>query len=249
MKVREATPDREVDAAQQVWSTGEYERIANLPEIRPYTAFGCGRIELANPLHDAHRLYMGDGVGFLFLKQQPGIYHLHTVSEPGVRPKERYRAARAAARRLFSETDALSIYTMTPHDAPHAAPPRTFGFQKWFSRNAALNRRGVAVGADYYRLDVDRWRDPQHAELGAWLHSLAEQTKDDQHPFDFAHDIEVGRAMALILGGAIDKAVALFNTWALFAGYAPVRRIEGGVETPEEKILFSKSSVEIVPCR
>jgi hypothetical protein len=164
--------------------------------------------------------------GFLFIRQEPGVYQLHTFFRKDGRGRHALLAAHDAADFMFLQTDCLEILTVAPDDNPLAHPPRHMGFVQDFRRDDLFFRNGISIGAAFYALRYHDWirRATWLEGLGRSFHDRLEARtqRDDVHPDDAEHDKRVGACCAMIEAGQIDKACLLYNRWAMFAGYMPI---------------------------
>lgn len=225
--------------------------IANHPDVFPLVALDERPIAIGGEA----RVYDGDGCSFVFFKQAPGTWHLHTLSLPNARGRNLLHAAKSAAFALFTETDCGELFTITPKDNLGARPPKSFGFELWFEREEWASRMGNPVGAEFYALSMDRWilKSAWLRALGKWFHDIldeAKQTMDasvPSHKDDPAHDAYVGAALAM--SGQPYKACAVFNRFARFAGYHPLEQIEADTFfTGDAVIRVRGARMEILGC-
>ena len=196
--------------------------VFNDPDVLPYVVFdGIERIDLTKLMSsDANIALATEHGGFIFVPQQPAIYHLHTAFRPEGRGRHAYRAAIEAAEWMFTRTDCLEILTVTPDDNPRARPFSGMGFVEQFRRDNVFVRNGAAVGARYYAL---RYWDWVRCAPGLVSHGTEFHTKIGcPHGGDEAHRRYLGACLAMIAGGMALKGVSLYAIWARFAGYAPI---------------------------
>ena len=77
------------------------------------------------------------------------------------------------------------------------------------------------VGAQYRSLTYQDWimTDRENKVLGEWFHKSLAQLRPDSHPDDDVHDRFVGATLAACRFGNVEKAITLYNRWALTANY------------------------------
>jgi len=220
--------------------------IANHPEVKPFVGVDDNPIEIGEHC----RIYENEGRAFVYAQQEPGIWHLHTLSLPDARGRALLQSAKDAATSLFIETDCTWMATITPDDAPHAHPPKSFGFQKWFYRPYGFPRGDV--GFTGYRLLVDDWivRCKTFRTVGKAFHKWLESHKtEDVHPDDAHHDAFAGFAALAATRGQIGKALGVFNAWARCAGYTPIEQVsDNEFFTGDAVIRVHAGKLEMVKC-
>lgn len=210
--------ERTFDCARADW-------IINHPDVRPFVAFDTSiyPMSLEDIVQDTrHHLLMGDKGGFLFVQQEPEVYHLHTFFLPEGRGRYALLASHRAAEYMFFGTDCTEILTVSPDDVPHSKPPKHMGFVFEFHRDNIAVRNGLSIGGSYYAMRYPEWvkRAPGLEKSGQWFHAKLEDaaTHDDED----VHDRYVGAACRMMAAGQVHKGVFHYNRWACFAGYAPL---------------------------
>lgn len=126
------------------------ESVANHPRVLPYvTVKGVDRISFAPIWVDCIGLEFDTG-GWVFHRQEPGVYEVHTLFLPkSVNVQEK---AREALRYMFN-LDATSILTQVATDLPHVRRlALRNGFKLFDSRRNAWERESGPVDVDYYEL-------------------------------------------------------------------------------------------------
>jgi hypothetical protein len=246
------TVRRTLDAAQ-------INGIANHPEVRPHIGYpDLGALDfgqfLDNPLN--HALAFEDGA-FLFAHHEPGRYEVHTLILPKGRGAGVVPASIAAARFMFTATDATEILTkVAGSNKPADLMCRRVGFAPAFTRKAAW-----CDGSDltYFVLTLDAWRarDDLLLEEGWAFHAAIDAAKRacgstlPTHPDDDAHDRAVGAACLMAKAGNSRKAIHLYNRWARFAGYQPGALINDAPATFDigDAVIAFNPDLEILKCR
>lgn len=152
-------------ANRLVWRAGPDDipalnDIVNQDDVWKWCADKPGKIDLSPLLHDVRaRVYASAHGAISFLPLGSNEYwQFHTFYQKAGRGRHAYTATRFAFEDVFLSTDAKVVSTYTPDDAPHARPPKTFGFEPWFKcDDAVLRPDGDRVGAQYYKLPLERW--------------------------------------------------------------------------------------------
>lgn len=217
--------------------------IANAPGVREFVG-GTGLIDVTMLLESSVALATDKGVIVLEWRS-PGVYCFHTMFLPEGRGRHAFEAASNAAEWMFTRTDALELHTYTPFDNPKATPPRSFGFRFWFK----------GQDADFYRLNVNDWATnaPNLETYGRWFHEQLKAAGQTQSHADLAaNDRFAGMAAAMALRGQERKAVALYNIWALTAGFYPARIISEDpfeIDTGDAIWRIVGEQAEIVSCQ
>lgn len=224
-------------------------RVANAPGMREALKLPEGPADLSH-LQDVG-LFLASEYGFVFF--QPGVlgcFTFHTAFLPEGRGRHSYRATRAAAEHMFLSTDAIELHTFTPFDNPAARPPKTFGFQPWFSN----------ASGEFYRLHLMDWarKAPGLEAWGEWFHHALEDAKAAQgatipaHDEDRANNRFAGLACGMVAHGQPHKAAAAYNMWATVAGYEHARITSQDpleFDTGDAVIRFRDNKAEFVSCR
>lgn len=201
--------------------------IANDDTVRPFIGDGAP-VDLTDLIADPQNVALttddGQG-GYVLHKLAPGLYEAHSLALPAARGKPMLRLMRDGFRYLFTATDALEVVTKVPASNTAADGWATLaGFRETFSRDHAWHDGAVISYRTLSHLD---WalRDPVCAKEGEalhqWFHDLL--GPEGRHPDDPAHNAVAGACMLGVKAGNLHKAVGLYNRWAVFAGYSPVR--------------------------
>jgi hypothetical protein len=127
------------------------ESVANDPRVYPYVSCkGCGEIRFGAIWPDCVALQWDDG-GFIFHRQDDGVYEVHTLFLPRATDKD--AKAEEALRHMF-DGGARLIVTQVAKDLPHV---RRFALRhgfKWYGeRVAAFERDSGPVDVDYFELE------------------------------------------------------------------------------------------------
>jgi hypothetical protein len=169
--------------------------------------------------------------GFLVLKTPiPFTYECHTQFLECGRGTFAYERALEAIRYMFCQTDCLEIWTKVPKfNVKALALCKAVGFELEFSRDEAWKRQsGTVCALDYFTLRLSRWStfDSDNLSQGQWFHKRLETLGVlTNHTDDFIHDRVVGASLNVLFNGQIEKALQLYNKWALMAQYEPLRLV------------------------
>jgi hypothetical protein len=135
------------------------ESVANHPLVLPFvTCKGVERIDFSPIWADCVALEWDDG-GFVFHRQDAGVYEVHTLFLPSA--KEKHEKAEQALRHMF-DGDAGLIVTQVAKDLPHVRRfAERHGFV-WFGHQvAAWERDSGPVDVDYFELTERQYRERQ----------------------------------------------------------------------------------------
>lgn len=165
--------------------------------------------------------------GFIFVRLMAGIYELHSCVLPIGRGRGTLEAGQEALDWMYEHTDAAEIVTRVPKgNIAASAAMKSLGIVPWFVTGPIWPLKGGKVPMDVYRLHLLDWitlAKDRLASLGRDFHEklrLSGGTID--HADDPIHDVYVGAAMSMILGGQVDKGVSAYNLWAVMAGYGTI---------------------------
>lgn len=191
-----------------------------------------------------------DTGGWVFHRSEPGVYEVHTLFLP--KSRQVREKAREAALFMFTCTDAVELLTKVPADLPHAkALALASGFRFIYRRREAWPREGGAVDVDYFRMTLDEWivGNPILEGLGHWFHDQLGEAKD--HADCPVHDAYAGFAMVCGRQDRTAKGAAVYNRWARFNGFAPLRVVDGAVRVGNLTIRDGADGLSIseeAPC-
>lgn len=127
------------------------ESVANHPRVYPYVSVkGCGEIRFRSIWADCVALQWDDG-GFLFHRQDDGVYEVHTLFLPRAIDKD--AKAEEALRHMF-DGGARLIVTQVAKDLPHVRRfAKRHGFKWYGERLNAYERDSGPVDVDYFELE------------------------------------------------------------------------------------------------
>ena len=199
-----------------VWASQAFDAVQH-PEAFPANE-GDWAFLMAD---DQHRIL----AYVCFVAKGQGVYEQHT----GIPEQHRHlwdQFIAAAHRAMFLQTDATMLITCCPDWLPHLVKVAgRFGGKKMWRNDHLGTRDGTRYGAQMMGLTVMDWAWRVHlefAQAGHEWHEAAFAGGAEPHEDDQAHDGFVGLALAMSVGFP-SKAQQIYNTWALTAGYWPLR--------------------------
>lgn len=179
-------------------------------------------------------LLMSEGGGILFVQQEPGIYDVHTSflkPERGQKSAHIKDACLAAYKWMFTRTDCMVLQTKAPdfNRAVIVFAP-LLGWRLEFERKSVWPMDGGFADMSYFSLRYEDWvkKNEEAIALGKEFHRRLDEGLEARgivfknHEDDQCHELYVGACIEMIYGGQPEKAVALYNRWARFSGYAPI---------------------------
>lgn len=205
----------------------EIQAIAHHPEVVVDThPDGAPLADLAPYMKRPHLALVGEGGCFLLANLGPGHYEVHTNFVPEARGRNALTEGARGIAFMFTATDCVEILTKVPVCNRRALLyARMQGFHHRFTRRGVWLKGGVAHDMDYLSLRIDEWVLEGHdRKRGQAFHEKL-HAHHPGHADDPVHDAYVGAAITLVAAGSHDKGIALYNRWAAFAGYLPVRKI------------------------
>lgn len=232
-----------------------FNEVCNHPEVRPWLKYPVdGPIDVSPLLNNAGNYGLfAEGGGFILIAGPAASYEVHSQFVPEGR-KHSFKAMRAGMDYMFTRTNALQLTTFLPDDNLAARGlGLKGGFRPWFERDLM----GPGVQA---RIDIDDWisgNEELEAD-GQLFHDVLEHAKLQAgselpvHPHDPVHERYVGAASRMFSRGQCQKAQALYNRWAVNAGYAPIALIS---ETPpvvdvvDAIVTLEGGEIEVLQCR
>jgi hypothetical protein len=217
-------------------------RILNDPSVFPLVSIpDQGPFDIAPLLADPRNVFlMAEGGVIIAHQLELGFYEIHTNFIKKGRHERREIGAGPyiknccieAYRWLFTHTDAIALLGRIPE---HNRALRVFapliGWVLEFERKAVWPTHSGPVDMSFWSIRYDDWvrKSDGLIESGQRFHERLEQEYerlgfvDNPHPQEDCHDRRVGALVEMILGGQPEKAVALYNLWARFAGYGLIR--------------------------
>lgn len=235
-----------------------FNRIANLPEVRPGLApESMGKLDLGpvvtNPANYALRTEHG---GFILVAHGAGFYSVHTQFAAEGRGAHAVEAMRAGLDFMFTRTDCMQIDSLCPDsNRPALQLALKGGAKPWFKKaHDSLYGPGMVV-----RWEVLDWLTSGAAqEDGETFHELLESAKMHAdsplptHADDPAHNSAVGATIRMCKRGQPRKGVALYNLWATAAGYTPISLVSDDppvVDVVDAVIGLKGDELEVLLCR
>lgn len=235
LKLVEPEPDYSV---RRSFDAADINAILNHPDVFPDVAVpGVETFDMGPILSDPRNVLLtGAGGVILFdAKTTPGVYDVHTYFYPTHRGKNAVEVSRSAYRWMFIHTDCTTLQTYIPafnRAAIFAA--RKVGFRFEFMRKGAWPTKDGSADLEFYAMSYRDWlwSTPELVVSGHAFHDKFDaerkrlgKTEARNHPDDEAHEIAAGACAEMMLAGNYEKAVMLYNGWAEFSGYAPIKLI------------------------
>lgn len=149
--------------------------------------------------------------GFIYVQVAHGTYEVHTQFLPEGRGAKALKYAYESIRYMFIHTDCVRIISK--------AKPENVGACQLAKR--VLGYKGFNGNYNYYSLHYMDWveTDKTCKAEGEEFHKLVEDVTN--HDDDDTHDCHVGAALLIAKAGNPEKAIQVYNYWALAACYAP----------------------------
>lgn len=237
------------DLVRRSFDPDEINAVVNDPGVLRMAAVqGVDRIDVTSILaatFDDGRLknyaLVADGGNILFLWHDLNTYEVHTNFLKPDRAKQSQNGPHirnvclAAYRWMFTRTDCTVLLTKIPH---HNRAALIFsplvGWTHEFTRKACWpTTDGELVDMTFSSLRYDDWirKTPDLIRVGRQFHDklsaefIRHGHEEKPHPDEDCHDLHVGACAEMILAGQLDKAVCLYNRWASFAGYEPMKLV------------------------
>ncbi len=222
---------------RRVMDAAVLNRVSNPPSVRPWLG-GEGKVDWSPIVeHAGNVALVNEHGGWVFQQLMPGLYEAHSQFLPEGRGRPMFEAAREAIRYLFTHTECTEIVSKVPlANAGAVGLSRWSGFEERFRREGAWTsvNGAPATAVAYVGMTLDAWkkRDPACLHRGQWFHAQLEAAKHAAgsalpvHPEDESHDRAVGASVLRFQAGNPRKAVATYNKWAVFVGYAPIALLQ-----------------------
>lgn len=212
---------------ERTFDGARLQRVVEDPSVLPHIACGDSGVNLAPYVeHEANVCLMNEHGGFLYVRLDHGTYEVHTQFLPSGRGPDALIAARESLLWMFTRTDCVEVLTKVPvGNRGGEGLARAVGFvheHRGHHQTAGGNR----VELDYFALRYEDWfrsaRDL--VDKGRWFHDqLQASGVHPNHEEDDWHNRAAGFALLCVEGGQIGKAVRLYNRWAAFYGFLPVK--------------------------
>lgn len=213
---------------ERVFEASRINEIMNHPAVNSWIS-DKGAIDMAPALaRDEVIILLGEFGGFSVRRLLSGVYEFHTQVLPEGRGRWGFEFFQAGLRWMFTNTDAFELITRVPgtHRAARMAA-RLAGLRFDFTEDNRFEYRGDTVSSDIYAIRIQEWASaaPGMEELGAWLHEGIETSGAENgviggvwpeaHGDSPSHNRYLGVAYLCVLGGQVDKGVAIYNRWSL----------------------------------
>lgn len=219
--------------------------IANEPNVRPCLG-GSGPLDLAPLVNNPENFtFISSFGGFVGVKQQPGIYEIHTIFRQGD-GSEALKFAGECMRWMFCHTDCTELRTRIPKSNPAARWLAVkSGMSKVFERqNAWEADGGLKEDVIFLTISIDKW--------AAFDNACGDEGRTfDPESSDAIFCSYLGAALLISKSGNLMKGVGFYNRWAPFAGCEMMRLISltPAVFGFHNKIIhMNGEEVEIIPC-
>lgn len=186
--------------------------IINHPDVLPWVAGPLqGELDISPVLADSKNVALaGEHGAMLFAWIQPCMYEAHTLVLPQGRGRWTLDFVHAALAWMFLQTDATEILTRCPKGNLGAkALVRAIEGDFQFTAPAGWQLHDRLIPADVYAMSLERW-----VRLSPALAS-----DEDGDPMHRRH---AAAAAAMARCGQMDKALRLYNRWALVTQHHPM---------------------------
>lgn len=246
---------------ERTFDAARVNAIINDPSIHPYiTTPNQGPLDITPILANDENVCLATEHGcFILVKLEPGVYEVHTNFLPSGRGEHALEAAAEGFRYMFTRTDCMEILTKVPRANKGAD---RFAFSVGFSFEFMSGQWEYPSGPtpiNHYAMRYWDWvkKDDSLIKSGEWFHELLKDEKarfgleETAHADDQAHDRYVGACVEMIQAGNTGKAVFLYNRWARFAGYAPIRVVAESpliIDIQDALLLVSGENFEVLKC-
>lgn len=270
MLVRNSDTFRLSEIVRRTFDAVEVNAILNHPSVFPYiTLPGLTSIDVTPLLADPRNVaLMADRGCILFLQQEPGIYEVHTnfikvkhgerKGTDGAYTKD---ACLASYRWMFTHTDCMILLGRIPefNRALKIFAP-LLGWTTEYTRPKAWPYKDELVDLTFVSIPYDHWfrKTDDLAESGKQFHDKLEtefkrhEVQHKAHDDDAWHDKAVGALLEMILGGQVEKGIVLYNRWAQFAGYFPIKLVSRNpllIDIGDALLQIENGDFKAVLCR
>ena len=197
--------------------------VANDPHVKAGAAPGREHIfdDLSDIVGVSKCLRWKDkGLFLLIPSDEYGGYSVHTMFLPKARHTEVVKAVSEGFYTMFIKDDAMEITTSAcSTNEPAVRLSNISGFRL---RYYAPSQSVVGATDYFYSIDILDWifSQKQFEPFGEYFHLLLEGHTN--HTDDVMHDRVVGAVFSMFIEGNFEKAVSVYNRWALMTGYVPM---------------------------
>lgn len=226
--------------------------VANNPEVRLWLG-GQGPIDLTATLDNpGNYAFCDDTGGFVVIQLHGARYECHTIFSPDRRGVKGVLDLMFAAQQyMFTQTPCDDIVTKVPDENRGA---------DWLARAGKFVEGFRRNGVSYRSLSLDRWAQvcSTAPDEGRAFHLILEAAKQAAgsalavHGEDELHDRMVGAAILMAKTGNVVKGVNFYNSWALWAGYAPISLLSeqpAVIDIIDAVIGLDGSNLRVMKCR
>lgn len=240
----------------------EINAIFNDPEVFRWIKLpGLEKIDATDLVFELRNYFLiANGGCLAFIYQEPGVYEVHNNFLKEFRGRNALRESMAAIYWMFTHTDCMTLLTKVPEFNKGAeVMSRAVGGTKDFERKNTWPTDDGSVDVSYWSLKYEEWvkRTPSLMGVGREFHDslevqLARHGVTENHPDEDCHDLYVGACVETIRGGQPDKAVALYNRWAKFAGYETISLVSRDpiiIDISSAILLLEDKTFRIMKCR
>lgn len=245
------TPHRTMDATF-------LNLVANDGAVRPHLGSIGAPIDLTEAIANPDNIaFVGRSGGFFVEKRDAfGLYEGHSMFLPGDTAERPVQVLEALLQYLFIETDCVELLTKIPFCNKAAMGlGRSAGFRTMFEREAAWDVPGGGKCAvAFSSLPFIRWvaMTLTIEQYGEWFHDRLEHLAGiKKHTEEPLHNRMVGAAVLMFRAKNSLKAMALYNRWASFAGYAPIRVISEHplvIDVGDAIVQIRGDNMEVLRC-
>jgi hypothetical protein len=208
--------------------------ILNHPTVLPAITLPgrAGPIDATALIMDTHNVFMlAPGGCIAFVRQEPGVYEVHTNFLPEYRGRNAIRSSQAAYHWMFTHTDCMILQTKVP--APNVAADmfcKIVGATKEFVRKGIWPTEKGFVDLAFWQLHYHDWVR-RASGLTASGHTFHEKLESERirhnleeplHADEECHDRYVGACVEMVYAGQPEKGAVLYNRFAEFAGYGSI---------------------------
>lgn len=209
-----------------------YNSICNIPKVFERVSWTNMPIDVQPLLDSDNGMILTDGEsgGFLLQRNDEGCYVIHTAFRPETKIGHPLQFARDCLFVAFISLDCEMLQSSACSSNPAARRLlEKSGFKEMFSSPSRFNKNHTET---FYSLSIDDYilSNSRLKELGEEFHEIVEGTTN--HADDIVHDRYAGAASAMIMCHNFAKAEAIYNRWAVLAGYEPMRIYE------EERVIL-----------
>jgi hypothetical protein len=226
-----------IEEPERTFDAETVNTLLNHPTILPAIIIPGreGPLDASALIADPHNFWlMAPGGCIAFIRDEPGIYEVHTNFLPEYRGRNALRSSIAAYHWMFTRTDCMILQTRVP--APNRAADmfcKIIGATKEFTRQGIWPTDKGMVDLAFWQLHYHDWvrRAPSINATGRKFHEKLEAERirhnleEPLHADEECHDRHVGACVEMVYAGQPDKGCVLYNRFAAFAGYGKIALI------------------------